>query len=334
MENKNSIYTAVWVISFLLLTPWIFGPAYIYYTNSLEFNFSFSWIIYHLAGIALALILLTGGVVFLFRKKHFNRVISLLFVIALLSWIQGNLLVWNYGPLDGREIHWGQKWVLGLVDGALWILSIVLSQVKPGFFAKYARRASMAFIAIQAVSLTLAIVQAPKIPSFKYYYIDESTKFSFSAQENAVVLMLDTYQSDIFQEIINEEPRYKEMFRGFTYFRNTLSAAPKTYTSVPSFLTAHIYDNSVPMQDFLEEAYLSGSSLPKVLKDNGFRVELYPYPSTEKTIYFSEDVASNIKRRSSQRVVWGQLGFLVDISLFRQVPHYIKPYIYKYLCEM
>jgi hypothetical protein len=326
VENKFSLAAAS--AGFLSSTVWVFGPAYIYFTNTLEFDFSFSqalpWL---LAATAVSMLLLLG-LLYLLRKKIFQTGISLVFVLAVLLWVQGNLLVWHYGPLDGREIHWNAKWTLGLLDSGLWAAMIILALVKPGFFYKISRRASQVFIIIQLISVVMAAVQAPKIPSFKHYQIDASSKFSFSSRKNAVILMLDTFQSDLFQEIINEDEHYKNMFCGFTYFRNALSLAPKTYTSVPSFLTGHVYDNSIPMQEFIEKAYRSDSSLPGVLMKEGYRVELYPYPHTEKTIYFSESTISNIKNRVSGGLEGEQLGLLADISWFRQVPHFVKPYVY------
>lgn len=326
VENKFSLSAAA--AGFLSLTLWVFGPAYIYFTNTLEFNFSFSQALPWLLAATGVSMLLLMGLLYLLKKEFFQTGISLVFASAVLLWIQGNILVWHYGPLDGREIHWLAKWPLGLLDGGLWAVVIILALVKPGFFYKISRRGSLVFITIQLISVIIAAVQAPKIPSFKHYRIDESTKFSFSTRKNAIILMLDTFQSDLFQEIINENEDYKNIFRGFTYFRNTLSSAPKTYVSVPSFLTGHVYDNSLPMQEFIEKAYQSDSSLPGVLMKDGYRVELYPYPHTEKTIYFSKSTASNIKERGAGGLAGEQLGLLVDISWFRQVPHFVKPFVY------
>ncbi len=320
--------TLLAVSAFFALTLLFFGPAYIYFTNSLEFNLSFREILPWLLGatfvLCAILTLILRGLGSGLRQKG----LALLFVLGLLLWIQGNLLVWDYGPLDGREIHWNAMWLKGLVDSAVWLLFIVLAFKKSAWFVKIARTAAFAFIAIQIISVSMALMRAPKTPSFKRYYIDESHKYQFSAQKNVIILMLDTFQSDLFQEIITANPEYKEIFRGFTYFRNALSSFPKTYTSVPSFLTAHVYDNSVPMEDFLQKAYASNSSLPRLLKEAGFQVDLFPMPHTEKTIYFSDSVASNIKKRQSGGGVGQDLGFLVDITLFRHIPHFTKRFVY------
>ncbi|MCP5049901.1 MAG: sulfatase-like hydrolase/transferase, partial [bacterium] len=329
MDQKGfSLVTALTVAAFFSFTLLVFGPAYIYFTNSLEFNFSFVDIASRLIAVSLALVVVLALILRRLKTGYYEKSISLLFALSVLLWVQGNLLVWNYGPLDGREIHWNEMWVQGLLDAGIWIGLLILAFKKSGWFAKIARNGSIAFILIQLLSVSMAMMRAPETPSFKRYYIDESQKYSFSSQRNVILLMLDTYQTDLFQEIIAGDERYKDIFRGFTYFRNSLSAFPKTYTSVPSFLTGRTYDNSIPMVDFVKEAYTSGSSLPGILKQAGYRVELYPFPGTEKTIYFSESTASNIKKRETGGVFGEDIGFLVDITLFRHIPHFSKRWVY------
>ncbi len=325
-----SLTTLLWTSLFFALTLWIFGPAHIYFTNSLEFSFTFSRVLPYLAAASLLTVLAPVLILWLMKSvpAFYGRGVSLLLAGSVLLWVQGNLLVWHYGPLDGREIHWGEKLFQGIFDGGLWLLLVVLALVKWRAFYRVARKAAMAFIVIQLISIGFSAFQAPAGPGFKYYRLDDSRKYTFSKGRNVILLVLDTFQSDLFQEILNEEEEYREMFRGFTYFRNTLSAFPKTYTSVPSFLTARPYDNSVPMQDYIRRTYGTDSALPTLLKGKGYRVELYPYPGTEKTIHFDTSVASNLAPRGFGGVNREHAAFLTDISLFRGLPHVLKRFVY------
>jgi hypothetical protein len=89
-------------------------------------------------------------------------------------------------------------------------------------------------------------------------------------------------------------------------------------------LTGKYYDNSVPIQDFIKRAYLSKSSIPKVLIEKGFVVDIYPH--IHQSIYFDKKVLSNIIGRENRPDVSGLL-FLFDSALFRVAPHFIKRYI-------
>ena len=108
----------------------------------------------------------------------------------------------------------------------------------------------------------------PDISDLKRYKIDSSNKFVFSKENNVIILMLDTFQSDVFQEIIVEDESYKDIFEGFIYYRDTLCGFPTTIASAPNFLTGQYFDNSISYPEFLKKAYLSSNSIPMVLLAN------------------------------------------------------------------
>jgi hypothetical protein len=101
---SESISTA----AFFSLTFFFFGPALLFSHNLNEFSFSSCSILLLLAGLAL------GGWIFctLLLKRLPDslsvRILALMLAIALLLWLQGNILDWDYGLLDGREIAWGK----------------------------------------------------------------------------------------------------------------------------------------------------------------------------------------------------------------------------------
>ncbi len=327
-EPQTALRPALLALLALQLTLWLFGPATIYFTNVLEFSYRFAWAAPWLLAGAAAGFLLLAGLLVLLPRRLLPRATALLLALALLLWLQGTFLVWNYGPLDGRDIPWGRLWLRGVLDGGLWLGLIGWALWRPRGLARQARGAALLLIALQALWLGWLVVRAPAVPSFQHYELDVSGKYSFSRGRNAVLLVLDTFQSDVFQELCSQDPGLRRRWAGFTYYRNALSAAPKTFTAVPALLTGRAYDNSQPLLDFIADAYRDPASLPRRLGAAGFRVELYPYPGTEKTVFFDESVAANMKRRSSSRVLAGQLGLLADISLFRQLPHLLKPFVY------
>ncbi len=132
---------------------------------------------------------------------------------------------------------------------------------------------------------------------------------------------MDTFQTDIFQELINEHPEYKKDFAGFTYFRNSLGGFPSTFLSIPLMLTGNYYDNSQPERQYLKEAFNS-TSLPHVLKQEGYRVDLF---TDIRTVYAKKEIASNVIEK---KIGFNDLIYLYRVSLFRCVPHYAKKYFY------
>ena len=84
---------------------------------------------------------------------------------------------------------------------------------------------------------------------------DDETMFEFSKEQNVIILVLDAFRSDIFQEIIDEDDEYREMFDGFTYYRNAAGGYPHTDASIPLILTGEYYDNSIPRSEFVRTAF-------------------------------------------------------------------------------
>ena len=90
-------------------------------------------------------------------------------------------------------------------------------------------------------------------------------------------------------------------------------------------LTAQQYDNSIPMADFLENTY-SGNSLPLLLKKNNYRCDIFPGGNIGIGMYLDRNLASNLKDRFPPS--FKDVAFLIDLSLFRQMPHFLKIAIY------
>ena len=117
-ELKNERVQTNLSVAFLIsLTLFAFGSANLYYTNVTEFSFLFSKVWHYF--LALALLVCTGTFIILqiCNNKYTKKVTALFFAIGLLFWIEGNIIVWNYGLLDGHVIVWGDYFWNGIVDG-------------------------------------------------------------------------------------------------------------------------------------------------------------------------------------------------------------------------
>lgn len=327
-EFHEKIITSSIVALFFSLTFFLFGSSHVFLTNTTEFNFLFSECCYYFILISLLVGLLIAILLLLLRTSVYKKVISLLFILSILLWIQGNILVWNYRLLDGNKINWNIYFVEGLIDSGIWGLFIIIALIKVLFIYKIIRKVSIAFILIQAISLVFTAVKAPESSSFAKYDIDTRFEFTFSPKKNVIILLLDAFQSDVFQEIIDEDNDVRGSFKGFTYFRNALGGFQGTYAAVPLILTGQYYDNSIPMQEFIKNAY-SLNSIPKVLKENNFQVDLFP--TERRTLYFSEETASNLVKRKGFKHKQGirdRMLYIYDVTLWRYMPLFIKKYVY------
>lgn len=332
-DFKENAIRLLPVSLFFVLTLFLFGPTHLYYTNILEFSSSYSSICLYFIVPALLCVLLITILLMLLKPSVRQRAVSLLFTLAALLWVQGNILVWDYGPLDGKDIDWSVNAARGFIDGGIWIAFIIISFAMPTFVSKLAPRLSMTVILIQTISTIVVAAIAPDA-----FYLHNkpikniSSVFEFSPERNVVILILDSFQGDVFHGIINEDPHYGDIFDGFTYYRNSLSGFSHTAGNVLLILTGKYYDNLSPLVGFLKTAF-SPNSAPKVLKDNGYQVDLVCTSGfgIEKILHADRTIASSqigIRDILGQNVKLKEATFLFDLTLFRYLPHSLKKYVY------
>lgn len=307
-SEKNS--KALLVVLLFSLTIFFFAPLHIYFTNRFEFPFVFSLVVPYFISVTLISIILIMALLFILPGKIRDNAVLIIFILSFLTWFQGNILVWNYGVFDGNGIDWGKNYFRGIIDTGIWLSCFIIGLRKSGFIFKILRRAGIWLILIQLGSLIFVMVPASELPSTAKYDTKINTLFNFSKKKNIVILVIDAFQSDIFQEIIDEDKTYEDIFRGFTYFPNAVGGFPHTYPSVPLILTGSFYDNSIETQEFIKREFLS-RSLPKFLKDNGFRVEIYPFPAPH-AVYCDPLIASNLEPKKNRCEIGEQIAFIYD----------------------
>jgi hypothetical protein len=329
-ENRIPKATGILILILFSLTLLVFGPGTVYLTNANEFSIRY-WDLF-LAGILLAAaisFILSGLLLGLktLGAAVYEKGMALIFAIAVLMWFQGNVLLWDYGPLDGRDIAWSTLTRRGYIDGAIWLGVLTAAVLLSRIIVRHAGKACLFLLILQLGYGAVLYSRHPKTAHFKRYSIAADAEFRFSRHQNVIILLLDSFQMDVFDEIIRESPELAKSFEGFTFFRNTAGGYPFTELSVALMLTGRYYDNSLPFERWMEEAYL-GNSIPGVLRSKGWRVDLFPKVSF--SIYHSEKVASNFVRGIpfTERIL--DIAYTLDLSLFRSLPHFLKRYVYNH----
>lgn len=325
--DRDRVLQALLVSCCFILLLSFLTPLDIFFNNTKEFDYLFNEIYLYLLLVSLCLILLLTLILILIPKSVFERVLSLFLVITILLWVQGTIFYIDYGPLDGSEINWDKWATQGYVEAGIWSLLIIVTII----FSPYIRK----FINKICFVIILMLISAFAIEYFGYapldsreVIFDESIKFDFSSDKNVILILVDEVQSDVFDEILTEHPEFKEQFSGFVYYPDTVAGSPFTETSVPNILTGTYYDNSVQYPKYIEKAYL-GTSIPKVLKERGYEVDLVP-TFFDFTISKDPSVASNLIKKGQITNIWQGLSdslHLIDISIFRSVPHLLRKYV-------
>ncbi len=327
------VFTLLCMSFLITLTLFLFLPFVIYQGNIDEFPVPFTSILSFFLTPAVGLSLVLMAIGLLLPKTLQRRYIAVLFIVGVLILLQGNLLVWKYGLLDGQGIDWAKSPWRGYVDGLLWGLLLVLAYFFYRQIYRIVAPATIVLIFLQLFSIGFSITQKTEAwkenETISCPLLPPEELFQFSSRQNVIHILMDAFQSDVFQEIIQQDPDfYYHALEGFTFFRETTGSFPTTKMSIPAIFSGKIYLNDVPMPRFLD-TILKGKTISTVLFDNGYNVDLaltkgiYPLGkySERYTIPVPYGVTSGDYKQAGS-------ALMLDLVLFRCAPHFLKKYVY------
>jgi len=332
LKLKNSLIQTAGIALLLFFA----GPINILLMNSNEFIFTSFSILPYILGLCVLFLLIMFIIIYMINKIFpFAEIV--ITAICLLLWIQGSIIIWNYGHFEGVSIDWTSHYMKGIIDSLVWLIII-------GLFVKYRRVITRKYsMIIMLIIIVQSLITLQTIITYNFNNNDNSSKrfmlsperaFKFSKINNVIIIILDKFQSDIFSDIINENPEMKNSLNGFTYYSNTTASYAYTCLAVPNILTSKMYYNNEPYSDFLKKAYNSETSVSKMLKNAGYNTEAYPHESgafkgAEKIFFTDPQIFSNaVERHTSVDHLIENSLYLIDLSLFRHLPHFVKIIIY------
>ena len=321
-----------WVLlscAFLLAANlFLFSPLNVYLGNVKEFEVGYFDIarVYLFPFLFTILFLVILG--FLFKGHGWERYASFLFGLGILSWIQGSILVWNYGVLDARGIDWELPGHFVWLDIFIWIAVLFLAVLGRKRIVRIVALTCWTLVALQTLSL---VWQVNKVAGdFPQKMNPEQNQppeaiFQYSPHRNILHIILDSLQTDVFLEVAQETGLRKEM-EGFVLFRGNAGVAPYTSFAIPALFSGRLYDDTTSEHDYYLNAMKHG--FQDRLYQEGYRVNIIPEISMENSRYTNYFYIPDDYRGSRSDIVRKKAAFLFDIALFRQVPHLLKKRIY------
>ncbi len=295
----------------LMLTVFFFGSSTIYLNNYVEFHFKYrnllSYIIPFciLAGVLLTLIQCA------MTLDSFILSSSFIMGICVVLWIEGNVAVWDFGSLDGSKINLINNEKRIIYD-TLMCIAIVLFFVVMGRWIYRIYPYLLAILLIlQCIDYAITLKKTPQNSDWLNYKLDPSKLFSLSKEKNIIVMVIDSFQSDIFKDIVEEDPEYRAIFEGFTYYSNCTGGYPTTYMEIPFILTGQYYTNTVASRQYIKKAFLEKSILG-ILKKQNFRVDIDTF--VWQAVHMDPKIISNAERFTPWTSHIIKLGKLVMVK--------------------
>lgn len=327
---KDSLCVALLVAStFCLLTPLA-----LYLSNVSEYWFSLKQVLpSYLMGFLLCFLVLSV-LLMLFKGKGNRIAVAIAFGIGLGFYIQANWIGISYGVLDGEAINWSQYHGYGFMNTAIWLLCLLIPlaflywKKTRGSFHLIVRYLSLFFIALQLVGVGSQLFTVSWDKDGTQQYLTDKDINTYSTQENIILLVVDMFEGDYLNNVLEESPEYGELLDDFVYYKNTSGMFPRTKAALPHLLTGKPYDNSVPFTQYLESAY-KGSSIITGLKEKGYHINFYTSPMFVPAN--AERYVGNVQ--GGQIQVNSHLGLLIknyQLSAYRCMPHFLKPFFWFY----
>ncbi len=314
----------------------LFGPETIYSINQVEFLVPYS----SLAAQWMWLLMAVGGglaaIGVALPDRLFAYYISALFGLGTLTWVQGNLLVADYGLLYGEGLDLApHAWRMPL-DIGLWLGGMALAVKFAPAVSKVAPLASQVLIGSQAVVLIASTIGfAADSEESVEWQVPPPEVYELSRTRNVIHIVLDGFQSEYFADIVAaNKDEFDRDFSGFVFFADHLGAFPTTRASMPAMFTGHTYRNEQPFDDFQERVTEQEWSIFTVLDEVGFQIRSVSFLGNDHPA-----AALPSGRESTRYTIPEPYGSyrdyvdfasaqLVDLSLFRHVPHGFKSHIY------
>ena len=321
----------------LAVNIFIFIPLTLYAGNIDEFTVPFSSILDIYLRPIICFVVFLAVIGALLKAERFPGYLSVLAVISILLWMQADLLVWDYGLLDGRGIDWGKDVWRGWVDLGIWCAFLLFVLFSDDRVAKPVMRAAVAVFCLQACFALPFVFQTAQAFSEKSRIVASINVvddiYRFSPRKNVLHILADGFQSDIFEEILSEQDgeALSGALDGFVFFREHLGAFQLTHMSVPAILSGRIYRNHIPRKEFLDEA-IGGKTILNEAYRAGYEVDL-AVPASLGHMYTRSDFTNAYLVPDNKHVTRTEYKVheairLFDLALFRAVPHFLKKHVY------
>ena len=328
-KDRSAKIRSVWTVSVLVSASiFVFGTFTVFHGNVSEFEVGYFSLLAVLVppGLILVALLLVLGIVC--PSRAVDRYSSALFAFAVLLGVQGCFLMGSYGVLDDRGVNWQQSSLPGWLDASIWILVLAASIRFSAHIAALVPFMSGVLLSLQ-LTLMLTLAGASREELWVKARASQGRVpmelLKYSSSQNIVHIILDSFQTDIFWELVAEEGLEDDL-EGFVLFKENMGTAPYTSFSIPAIFSGRIYDGMQPPSSYYQDSIRSG--FQSRLYDAGYTVNLIPHESMGSGKYTNYYDIPSVYGGHWKEIVHANAARLLNVALFRQAPHWVRKQIY------
>jgi len=339
-KEKKSILSDFWqeyryalilsaAISFLVM---IFSPLDLYFNNVNDFWFDFGVVIPLLLKLFFITFLIGAGifaVCWLLFEELYHVVYIGAFAALLCAYIQGNYLSGSLPAIDGTAVDWSLYHIQMLQSRYLWTILpatilLMVRFVKMQKFYTVSKYINILIVAMLSVSLVFACFKNDGLQHKNYRISTTEHLYEMSEKQNFIILVVDALDARYFGKILEEYPEYKETFRDFTFFPDTVGAYTFTNYALPQLMTGVWMENQTDYQTYVTEA-MEEAPVFKELEEKGYRMGMY-----ETKLLYDSDNIYKFENYIKGNVSFGSMETFLSEELplffFKYAPYQLKRY--------
>lgn len=316
---------AFWVITVVLCLP-----GEIYLNNIWEFSVT-PWS--YAGGLALSAagyltVYIFCAAYFLtnIQAKFFSRI---LFALTLAGYLQNMFLNGYMVQMDGTV----QTWSAGLrfANSVIWLVIIAgiltAGARLRGKADKIYKMVCIYIGLIQIVSLGVLIVTSEDIAKVQDTYgagrvqLTSDGIFELACADNVVVFILDWYDEQILEQILQEDSDFLAPLDGFTCYTNASSLYAYTSMAIPYLLTGVEWEYDMSWREYRLYAY-ANSNVFADMEDMGYHMEIYTDAE-----YLTDDALQKVSNSDSVKYklnIPDQLYVMTKTAKYQMAPFAVK----------
>lgn len=321
---KNRLITSLAVNFGLVFSVFVFIPMETYLGNTSEFVFPFSSLVTSLLWIAVPLFVILTAIEIIFNGFLYRLITAAVAGGTLACYAQGMFLNGMMKSLDGAADTYTAK--QKLINLALWgiicLIPVVIALVWKKISQNLNRFICLAIAVMQIVGLVSLIPtytpnEIEQMPTYDKIY-------DLADGKNVVLLILDRFDTENIDAILEEDPTYLDKFKGFTYYPNMVGAYVYTQNSLPYLITG-VEDPDLYITPDEKRYNIENSEFLSRIDSLTDSMTIY----TERR-YFEVtaenigSVAENVQAAAPVLDSKGAFKHLIKMSLYRVAPLFIK----------
>lgn len=333
---KERLALEIPVILLWIITMVLYLPNELYLSNVYDMMIPYSIFIRTLLLGSLAYFAVyTILLVYFLTQKQFMLVCEIIFAITVAGYLQGVILNGTLNIMDGTRQSWSV--ITMVVNALIWLVIIGISVSlryivkKVGDKKESAKKININKIfsviciylsLIQLVTWVYLGITTQNVKAENDYELTTEGRFELSPDHNVIVFVLDWFDVQIMDRMLEAEADFLEPLQDFTWYKNTTSLYAYTAMSVPYLLTDVEWEYDMDEAQYREYAF-QNSTILRDIADQNYNIGVYTAGK-----FVSESVSDIVINYSNLTVQgWNHyriLDQMIKCSKYRNYPFAMK----------